>query len=97
MMHQFRTHGVVPRELSFHEQMICMFDMVKYGHYICFVNEGAFLSLRDADPKLVARPMADPITFDIGFIMRKDIPLPKIGHELIDYIKNTSQYWLHVR
>lgn len=97
MMHQFRTHGVVPRELSFHEQMICMFDMVKYGHYICFVNEGAFLSLRDADPKLVARPMADPITFDIGFIMRKDIPLPKIGHELIDYIKNTSQHWLHVR
>lgn len=95
MMHEFQTHDVVPKEISYHDQIICMFDMVKYGNYICFVNEGAYLTLCDADPKLEARPMSDPITFDVGFIMSKDTPLPKIGQELIEYTKTTAQYWLH--
>lgn len=95
MMHEFQTHGVVPKEISYHDQIICMFDMVKYGNYICFVNKGAYLTLCDADPKLEVRPMSDPITFDVGFIMSKDTPLPKIGQELIEYTKTTAQYWLH--
>lgn len=95
MMHEFQTHGVVPKEISYHDQIICIFDMVKYGNYICFVNEGAYLTLCDADPKLEARPMSDPITFDVGFIMSKDTPLPKIGQELIEYTRTTAQYWLH--
>ena len=95
MMDEFQKHGVVPRQISYHDQIICMFDMVKYGNYICFVNEGAYLTLCESDPGLEARPLSRPITFDVGFIMRKDTPLPKIGQELIEYTRNTAKYWLH--
>ncbi len=94
MVHEFQRYGVVPREISYHDQIICMLDMVKYGNYICFVNESTYRTLVDTNPELVARPMTRPITFDVGFIMRKDVPLPKIGRELIEYAKKTSAQWL---
>lgn len=95
MMNEFKKRGVVPGNLSYHDQIICMFDMVKCANYICFVNEGAYVTLCDTDPALEARPLADPITFDVGFIKRSDTPLPKIGQDLIEFSINTSKYWLN--
>lgn len=95
MMQEFQKKGVVPRTISNHEQIICMFDMVKYGNYICFANRDAYQPLLDENSDIVARPMSEPIQFDIGFIMNKSTPMPKIGQELIEYTRNTTDKWLN--
>ncbi|MDD5921736.1 MAG: LysR family transcriptional regulator [Eubacteriales bacterium] len=94
MMEEFRKRGIVPKVISHHDQLNCMIDMVRYGNYICLVNNGDFMTTGGQD--IVYRPLKDPLRFDVGFIWNSALPVPKIGQELADYLKETSKYWFVV-
>lgn len=96
MMENFRESGVTPTIVSRHEQLLCMFHMIRYGGYVGFSNvEGNTPLFSGAGEPFVIRPFETPIQFDAGFIIKSGKRLPKIGRELVDFVIRTQSEWDH--
>lgn len=87
----FRKHGVVPHTVLEHEQLICMFDLLKVGGYIAFMNKSNFLDTVTAGGEIVALPFEEPLNFDVGFMYSTRRFLPKIAKDLITFIEGTAK------
>ena len=85
----FSRHGVVPHTVLEHEQLICMFDLLKVGGYIAFMNKSNFMDTVTASGDIVAVPFEEPLTFDVGFMYSAKRFLPKIAKDLISFIEGT--------
>ena len=93
-MENFEKRGVAPHIVSYHEQILCMYNMIQFGGYIGFSNVDPNRSAGPFSPTtLAARPFADPRTFDAGFITKAGKHLPKIATELISFTRSTAQIW----
>lgn len=94
MLENFEKKGIVPNIVSYHEQIMCMFHMVKFGSYVGFINaESGCTNFAFADTELVVRPFAEPILFEAGFITKTNKHLPKLARELIAFAQNTKSVW----
>ena len=89
MLQKFEKAGVMPNVVSYHEQISCMYHMVDFGGFIGFCNADPHNPGMFGNTALAARPFAEPITFDAGFIMKKSKHLPKIARDLIAFTKNS--------
>ena len=87
----FSRHGVVPHTVLEHEQLICMFDLLKVGGYIAFMNKSNFMDTVTASGDIVAVPFEEPLTFDVGFMYSAKRFLPKIAKDLISFIEGTAK------
>lgn len=94
MLENFEKKGIVPKIVSSHEQILCMYHMIQFGGYIGFSNADPNMDTGPfSSTSLAVRPFADPITFDAGFIMKHGKHLPKIANELISFTKATTRLW----
>ena len=88
MNEAFRKNGLKPRIAFNYKQLACMADMVRTRQFV------GILSVAKGERPLgceglVLRPLWAPIIFNVGFFMREDRYLPKIGQELVQHILNS--------
>ena len=90
MLSAFEQEGVIPKIVSSHEQIFGIFQMVKFGGYVGFINtDPGHHSFTLTDSELLLRPLEQNIHLNVGFIMRADRHPNRIAHELIDFTKKS--------
>ena len=75
-------------------QIICMAGLVKTCRYVGIVSAAAGRKIPGCEG-LVLRPFEEPINFELGFFFKKDRYLPKVGWDLIKFIKQTENHLLY--
>lgn len=73
-----------------YDQILCMVDLVKSCRYVGIISTAAGLRVPGCED-LVHRPFEHPLTFDYGFFFKKGHYLPRLGWELIDFVKDWAQ------
>lgn len=87
---ELERHGIVPHVVSCHEQIICMVNMIRLGDYIGFINADRSYHALGCE-ELIVRPFAEPIRFDVGFLLKQGKQIPRISRELIAFTQKTME------
>ena len=89
---EFDRHGIIPNIVSFHEQIICMFNMVKMANFVSCVNADPGCETSSlTDDSLIYRPFEEPVYFRVGYLMKSGRRLPRIAEELIEFTKDYAK------
>lgn len=86
MINSFEEQGIVPDIVFHYEQIACMVNVVEACNYV------GVLSVVGDKPtaglgNLILRPIKVD-SFPVGFIMSKEQRVPKVGYELIKFVKD---------
>lgn len=87
MLQEFDRKKLTPNIVTNYDQIACMVNIVQMCNYVGIISVARNMSALACDG-LVIRPFEEPITFDIGFILRKDKYSTKLEHKLIEFVKD---------
>lgn len=80
----------VPMNVALHySQILCMVGMVRACRYIGVISEAEGRSVPGCEG-LVLKSFAEPLRFEVGFLMKKGRYLPKLGYELIRFMQQRT-------
>lgn len=85
----FSEHGVQPNVVSEHSQIHGMLEMVLTGCSIGFLNLAPGATTMRKYENLVLRSFEMPLSFTVGFMLKKGKYLPTVCRELIRFISDT--------
>ena len=86
MNQEFERHQVIPDILFKYDQVLCMANLVRSCRYVGIISVAAGQQARGCEG-LAIRPFAEPLVFDVGFLIKKGRYLPRLGWELIRFIQ----------
>lgn len=86
MDREFERHRVIPDILFKYDQVLCMANLVRSCRYVGIISVAAGQQALGCEG-LAIRPFAEPLVFDVGFLMKKGRYLPRLGWELIRFIQ----------
>ena len=89
MSKEFETRNIPMNIALNYTQILCMVGMVKSCRYIGIISEAAGHKIPGCDD-LVLRSFKEPVFFDLGFFFKKDRYLPKLGWDLIKFLKDAE-------
>lgn len=84
----FSEHGIQPNVVSEHSQIHGMLEMVLTGCSIGFVNLAPSATAMMKYEDLVLRSFETPLSFTVGFMLKKGKYLPTVCRELIRFISD---------
>lgn len=88
LLQRLGAAGVIPDIRSSHNQIFSLFNMVRLGNYVGFVNTSdAYMMNYLSDCGMVARPLLPSVTFDVGIILKADRHISKTARAVIELIK----------
>ena len=88
LLQRLGTAGVIPDIRSSHNQVFSLFNMVRLGNYVGFVNASdAYMMNYLSDCGMVARPLLPSVTFDVGIILQADRHISTTARAVIELIK----------
>lgn len=91
VMERVEEAGIVPRIHSSHNQIFCMLNTIKMGNYIGFLNASdAYMSRYLRESGLAIRPLEPAVSFDVGFILKADRPIPRMVRELVALVQSSG-------
>ena len=85
MNQEFERHQVIP-DILFNDQVLCMANLVRSCRYVGIISVAAGQQALGCEG-LAIRPFAEPLVFDVGFLIKKGRYLPRLGWELIRFIQ----------
>ena len=86
MNQEFERHQVIPDILFKYDQVLCMANLVRSCRYVGIISVAAGQQALGCEG-LAIRPFAEPLVFDVGFLIKKGRYLPRLGWELIRFIQ----------
>lgn len=89
VMAECEKYGFTPNIVFTPLQVATAFNIVASGAGISFVLDNEIAIIKD-NPRIVMRPLAEPIEFKTGFIWAKDKYLSAVGREFIEYMKKNN-------
>lgn len=89
VMAECEKYGFTPNIVFTPLQVATAFNIVASGAGISFVLDNEIAIIKD-NPRIVMRPLAEPIDFQTGFIWAKDKYLSAVGREFIEYMKKNN-------
>lgn len=89
MAQEFDRYRISPNIVLNYNQILCMVNLVWSCQHVGIISalEGQRVPGCEG---LVLRPFQEPLTFDVGIFMKKGRYLPKLGRDLIQFLKETS-------
>lgn len=87
IMAECEKHHFKPNILFTPLQVATTFNMVASGAGISFVLDGEIAIIKD-NPRIVTRPLQEPIEFKTGFIWAKDRYLSAVSREFIEFMQH---------
>lgn len=86
MNQEFERHQVIPDILFKYDHVLCMANLVRSCRYVGIISVAAGQQALGREG-LAIRPFAEPLVFDVGFLIKKGRYLPRLGWELIRFIQ----------
>ena len=86
MNQEFERHQVIPDILFKYDQVLCMANLVRSCRYVGIISVAAGQQALGCEG-LAIRPFAEPLVFDVGFLIKEGRYLPRLGWELIRFIQ----------
>lgn len=86
MTREFARCQMIPNILFHYDQVLCMANLVRSCRYVGIISVAAGQKALGCEG-LVIRPFEEPVVFDVGFFMKKGRYLPRLGWELIRFIR----------
>ncbi len=90
MNQAFERRQVIPDIVFHYNQVLCMVDLVKTCRYVGIISVESGRKAPGCEG-LTLLPLEEPIVFDVGFFIKKGRYLPKLGWELIRFVKDWSR------
>lgn len=87
IMAQCEKHHFKPNILFTPLQVATTFNMVASGAGISFVLDGEIAIIKD-NPRIITRPLQEPIEFKTGFIWAKERYLSAVSREFIEFMQH---------
>ena len=88
----FEKCGIVPRVRSSHEQIFCMFNTIKFGNFVGFINAGdPYMVQHLHQTGLILRQFEPALEFQAGFLSKSGKTLPRIAEKLIIKARELEQ------
>lgn len=82
-----KKHGFEPNVVFTPLQVVTAFNIVASGAGISFVLSDDIAILKD-NPRIIMKPLQEPIKFQTGFIWAKNRYLSKVSREFIQFMQN---------
>ena len=79
-------HQIVPDIVLNYSQILCMVNLVRSCRHVGIISAVAGQRVPGCEG-LVLRPFREPLTFEVGIFLKKDRYLPKLGWELIRFLR----------
>lgn len=86
---EFEKRDIHIETMLNYTQILCMTSLVRTCRYVGIISQAAGHSIPGVEG-LELRSFKKPLYFDLGFFRKKDRYLPKLGWELIKYIKEVE-------
>ena len=86
MNQEFERHQVIPDILFKYDQVLCMANLVRSCRYVGIISVAAGQQALGCEG-LAIRPFAEPLVFDVGFLIKKGRYLPRLGWEQSRFIQ----------
>lgn len=86
---EFEKRDIHIETMLNYTQILCMTRLVRTCRYVGIISQAAGHSIPGVEG-LELRSFKKPLYFDLGFFRKKDRYLPKLGWELIKYIKEVE-------
>lgn len=85
---EFEKRSIPMNTVLNYTQILCMIGMVKSCRCIGVISQSEGQDMSGCDD-LVLRSFKEPITFPLGFLYKRDRYLPKLGWDLIKFLKDS--------
>jgi DNA-binding transcriptional LysR family regulator len=89
-MSECENRGIVPQIIFTPIQVATVFNMVASGAGISFVLSDEIAMLKD-NPRIMTRPLENPIEFETGFIWKKDRYLSRVARDFMQFIQKYKE------
>ena len=88
MTQEFERYQITPNIVLNYNQILCMVNLVWSCRHVGIISAVEGQRVPGCEG-LVLRPFQEPLVFDVGIFMKKGRYLPKLGWELIRFLRQT--------